>query len=226
MTKQAAINPAFVYERKGKRMAYYGGLLDAAHDNDTLSITTELIQIGTVANDRVFIVKAFVTTPKGTFSGYGDADPSNVSREMLPNLLRLAETRAKARALRDAINAAGVLLEGDADDDGPEYQPEQRAAASRPESPAFAEPAKPIIRAEPSLAPAPGPPRAGPPSFPPAKATEQQIRAILNSGNARGMSVRDLDTDALFKYGSVVGELSVADAAAYIKHLQAKEVAR
>jgi hypothetical protein len=55
------------------------------------------------------------------FTGLGDANPGNVSRMMAPHLIRMAETRAKARALRDAINLAEAL----ADDPGSEDDPRE-----------------------------------------------------------------------------------------------------
>lgn len=45
------------------------------------------------------------------FDGYGDATPKNVSGGIAPHLLRMAETRAKGRALRDAVNAKTLIEE-------------------------------------------------------------------------------------------------------------------
>jgi hypothetical protein len=61
---------------------------------------------------------AEVETSKGTFTGIGDASPSNVTRMIAPHLIRMAETRSKARALRDAVNVGVTALEelGDLDE--------------------------------------------------------------------------------------------------------------
>ncbi len=45
----------------------------------------------------------------------GDASPENVNSQIAPHLIRMAETRAKARALRDAINASAIPFEELAD---------------------------------------------------------------------------------------------------------------
>lgn len=102
---------AFLIERDGKSYILYGGLLDAAHGKGLKGITTELIQKPAPDNGDVAIVHAVAHMPEGDFSGYGDAGPLNVNRMMVTATIRMAETRAKARALRDAVNAQGELLD-------------------------------------------------------------------------------------------------------------------
>jgi hypothetical protein len=107
----------FVIERQGKEFVLYAGLLDLAHRAGLRSITTELVQIPTEANKNVAIVRAVVRMTgnkegeERIFTGLGDADPTNVASAMRTCLLRLAETRAKARALRDAVNIGVAALE-------------------------------------------------------------------------------------------------------------------
>jgi hypothetical protein len=105
------MNAAFLVERQGKQFALYAGLLDLAHQEGLRAITTELVQVPTEANGQVAICRATVVTEKGTFTGFGDACPTNVTRMMVPHLVRLAETRAKARALRDAVNVGMAAVE-------------------------------------------------------------------------------------------------------------------
>src|SRR5207247_2080837 len=57
------------------------------------------------------IVKAEVQTAKGLFEAVGDACPENVDEFLAPHLIRVAETRAKARALRDAVNVGVASFE-------------------------------------------------------------------------------------------------------------------
>ncbi|MGI8424698.1 MAG: hypothetical protein ACR2NO_11430 [Chloroflexota bacterium] len=101
----------FVINRQGVDYVLYAGLLDEAHAHGLSSIRTQLVQAPTGQNGQVAICLAEVTTERGTFTGLGDASPENASRAMANALIRLAETRAKARALRDAINVNMMVVE-------------------------------------------------------------------------------------------------------------------
>ena len=101
----------FVITRHGKDYVLYAGLLDQAHTEGLKAIRTQLVQAPTSQNGQVAICLAEVTTERGIFTGLGDASPDNVNRAMVNALIRLAETRAKARALRDAINVSMVAVE-------------------------------------------------------------------------------------------------------------------
>jgi len=94
-----------------KEVVTFQGLLAKAHDEGLKRIRTWLIQSPSEDNGRVAIAKAEVETSKGVFQGYGDASPQNVNAFIVPHLIRMAETRAKARALRDAVNVGVVSFE-------------------------------------------------------------------------------------------------------------------
>jgi hypothetical protein len=111
----------FLIERNGKAFCLYAGLLDEAHQQGLKSIRTTLLQIPTEQNGNVAICQSEVETERGIFTGLGDASNQNVARAMQTCLIRMAETRAKARALRDAVNVGVVAFEElDADGAGPE----------------------------------------------------------------------------------------------------------
>lgn len=100
-----------IISRQGKDFVLYAGLLDAAHKAGLQGISTHLVQAPTSLNGGIAIVHADAEFPWGTFSGIGDADNENVSRQILPHKIRMAETRAKARALRDALSVGMVAAE-------------------------------------------------------------------------------------------------------------------
>ncbi|MCC6348295.1 MAG: hypothetical protein IT347_01720 [Candidatus Eisenbacteria bacterium] len=89
----------------------YAELLKLAHDEGLKSIATSLVLTPSEDNGRLAIVKASVETERGHFEALGDADPGNVDDFLAPHLIRVAETRAKARALRDACNVGVVSSE-------------------------------------------------------------------------------------------------------------------
>jgi hypothetical protein len=125
----------FFIQRQGKRFVLYAGLLDEAHERGLRGIETEMLQAPDAGNGEVAIVRAVVRTEDGKFSGIGDASPDNVSRNIAPHLIRMAETRAKARALRDAINVGVTALE-ELDGDATEAPGAHSAPASAVPSPA------------------------------------------------------------------------------------------
>ena len=123
----------FLITRQGKQFVLFAGLLDQAHTEGLKSIDTDLVQVPDPDNGNVAIVKAVCEMEDGRkFSGIGDASPENVGRNIAPHIIRMAETRSKARALRDAINVGATALEELAETDGPESSTSRGQSSSRP----------------------------------------------------------------------------------------------
>ena len=121
-----------IISQQGKDFVVFAGLLDEAHTNHGLkSIRTALIQAPSPENGNRAIVHATVETERGVFEGIGDADPGNVNRMIAPHLIRMAETRAKARALRDAINVGMVAFEELGGSDEPEQSHSKQASRTQ-----------------------------------------------------------------------------------------------
>lgn len=117
----AELNREFIVNLQGKDFVTYNGLIDLAHQIGLKEITTELIQIPTEENGKTVIVKARVVSEDGRiFEGYGDADEKNVNRMIANHKIRMAETRAKARALRDFTNVGMTAIEELGGDDSEE----------------------------------------------------------------------------------------------------------
>jgi hypothetical protein len=138
------VKKQFIVERDGRSFALYAGLLEEAHEQGLSSIETELLQIPVPANGEVAICRARVTTSRGTFVGIGDAAPDNVPAEFVTCLIRMAETRAKARALRDAVNVAITAFEELPDTEQAREEPveskdEAAPAVQRPKQPGVCE---------------------------------------------------------------------------------------
>ena len=114
-----------------KEVATYAGLLSRAHEEGLKKIETAIIQFPLEDNGFTAVCTAIVETEKGTFTGIGDANPDNVNRKIVPHLIRMAETRAKARALRDAVNIGVVAMEelGGEEPDAPPSAPAPVAVA-------------------------------------------------------------------------------------------------
>jgi hypothetical protein len=124
--------------RQGKQYVLFQGLLDEAHTQGLRGIDTELLQVPNPDNGNVAIVKAVCEMEDGRkFSGIGDASPENVGRNIAPHIIRMAETRAKARALRDAVNVGATALEelSEGDDAPPAGTSYGRSLSAAPTGP-------------------------------------------------------------------------------------------
>lgn len=129
------MDPRHLITLSGKQYVTYEGLLDEAHRRGLVRIATELLQTPGEHNGWTAVCRAEIELagePPRHFSGLGDASPQSVSRAIAPHLIRMAETRAKARALRDAVNVGITALEELGDDTAPEV-PLRVIASRQPE---------------------------------------------------------------------------------------------
>ncbi len=94
-----------VISLQGQEFVTYEGLLGEAHAKGLKAVRTHVVQLPDASNGQTAVVTAEVELEGGKiFTGIGDANPQNVNSMIAKHLLRMAETRAKARAFRDAVN--------------------------------------------------------------------------------------------------------------------------
>jgi hypothetical protein len=177
----------------------------------------EILQYPGTDNGYMAIVRALAESKIGElFVDVGDANPTNCNPKVAKHLLRMASTRAKARALRDFTNIGMTCLEelGDLNEiieegsAGGKGKPE-----TRPAKKSQADKAKPEAKPAPTAA-------AAPVTKPVAQASEAQKRAIHNLSKRRGLSLEELEKLALEAYGTNLSELSTTDASQMIRNLQ------
>lgn len=111
----------YVIDRQGKDFLLYSGLVAALHQlsGGYFAIETRVEQLPNAGNGDVAVCSARVAVfdrdaPEITVraaSGIGDASEENVGKQMKNATIRLAETRAKARALRDLMGFDMVTFE-------------------------------------------------------------------------------------------------------------------
>ena len=101
----------YVISRRGADYVLYEGLLTEAHKQGLKGIWTHLLQTPSAENGDRAVCAAVVETHKGRFCGLGEARLAEDRSVLGRGLVGLAETRAKARALRDAVGAAPTPFE-------------------------------------------------------------------------------------------------------------------
>jgi len=201
------VKKEFIIERQGKSFVLYAGLLEEAHAQGLKRIETELLQIPTPENGHVAICKATVQTEKGIFTGLGDASPENVSKLMSLHLIRMAETRAKARALRDAVNVGVAALEELAEDEPEPTRTSEADSLERDNTAEFAPSTEARAISARSI-------------------TEKQLNAIYAiAQNSLNMSREEVDEKCQSIYGHSPQELTRWEASRFIDMLKADRVA-
>lgn len=111
MSNSIKINEQFIIDLQGKSFVTYEGLLDYAHQNGLKSIEVQVIQMPNNENGMTAVCQATARTEDSVYTDIGDASPVSVTRTLVPHLIRMASTRAKARALRDLTNIGMTAYE-------------------------------------------------------------------------------------------------------------------
>jgi hypothetical protein len=95
-------------ELHGKQFVTFGGLLAMAHERGLQGLAAHFVSV----TAELALAEATATFADGkTFTEAADATPKNVNRQVAPHFPRCAITRAKARALRDALNISMAAIE-------------------------------------------------------------------------------------------------------------------
>ena len=93
---------------QGKPFVRFEALLQMAHAQGLLRLETTMVQCSEV----LAVCQATATFKDGrVFTDIGDATERNVPKHLAPHFIRLAATRASARALRRALNLSVCSLE-------------------------------------------------------------------------------------------------------------------
>jgi len=245
------LEDTFIKRIDDKDFVLYAGLLDVAHQKNLCAVDVELIQNPTQENGNTAICKARVETVDGRrFSDIGDANPQNCNIKVAKHLIRMASTRAKARAFRDMDNIGMTALEelGDLNDiigdhDGKKVAlrpdnirkfPRKDKIASKPQngdgqkveetSEETSGQAVPV-ETQPVQAKSPASPdkkngNGKSIQKPSPMISEAQKNAIYNLSRRRNMSVEDLENLAMKAYNLPVENLTASDASAFIRILQ------
>lgn len=105
------IDDRFIIQLQGKNYVTYEGLLDQAHQLGLESIKVDVVQLPAQDNNMTAVCRASAKAGDKTFVDFGDASPTSVGQKLVPHILRMASTRAKARALRDMTNIGITAIE-------------------------------------------------------------------------------------------------------------------
>jgi hypothetical protein len=253
----------FVKQIDDKDFVLYAGLLDVAHQKNLCMVDVELIQYPSDENKNTAICKARVESMDGKkFSDIGDANPQNCNSKVARHLIRMASTRAKARAFRDMDNIGMTALEelGDLNDiiggdenrktsqkgtdnvrkfarqvksvfksgngDGkkaeaspepPVPEPKNADEETRDAKPAETKPVQTKGSVKPNKGNGNGKSKAAEAPM----MSEAQKSALYNLSRRRGISLEDIKTRSMEKYGVPVEQLTSENAGEFIRYLQA-----
>ena len=244
------LDERWITEIEGREFVKYPGLLDLGHQKGISQIEVEVVQLPTKDNGYFAVCKASVVSKTGeSFVDIGDANPTNCSSKVSKHILRMASTRAIARALRSFTNIGMTCLEeldfNDITGNSSEST-RQRVSKQSEKRPRVNPTAKEAADTTPAAtgndpnpsgdtgnksSKKPTEPKEPTQQQPNSEQTktqgpsvpaisEAQKRAIYNLSRRRGISVEELGKMALESYGVELGALSSKDASSFIRNLQ------
>jgi hypothetical protein len=104
----SGIDPRFLTHIQGRPFVRFDGLLALAHERGLLELSTTVVSV----TPEFAVCQAVARFQDGlVVTDIGDATPQNVKKHLAPHFMRLAATRASARALRRALNISEVAVE-------------------------------------------------------------------------------------------------------------------
>jgi len=228
------LDERWITKIEGKEFVKYPGLLDLAHQHGLSSIEVDIVQMPTKENENFAVCRATVMSKIGeTFIDVGDASPSNTSSKVSRHLLRMASTRAIARALRSYTNVGMTALEELADFNDAIGSGKPKKASSKKsagKAPSKTQPKKTAAKKKAPGKVAQEPKHSGKEepktdaasddnSKQPAMSLAQK-KALYNLSRRRGISVEELEKMALDAYGTELENLCSKDASGFIRNLQ------
>jgi hypothetical protein len=230
--KAIKLDEKFVTTIEGKDFVKYPGLLDLGHQKGISKLLVDIVQLPTKENSNFAICKAEVVSQTGQiFTDIGDASPTNCNSKVAKHLLRMASTRAIARALRSFTNIGMTALEELADlkdvtgnkapktrsgqTRKPAAKPKTKDAKGETKAPAQKKEKEPPAKTQQQEKQEPVKTQTENPAM-----SEAQRRAVFNLSRRRGVSVEDLEAMVAEHYDSTLEDLSSKDASAFIRTLQ------
>jgi hypothetical protein len=112
----ARVPPQYIQMIHGHPFVRYAGLLAMAHERGLRSLKARFVSV----TGEVALAEAEATFADGrVFSECADSSPENVHASIRPHFARLSLTRAKARALRDALSLDMCSVEEMGDESHP-----------------------------------------------------------------------------------------------------------
>jgi hypothetical protein len=108
--KEKAKNEKFDKSNGTEDMMTFEELLRIGHEQGIIRIQTKMIQINEEKKSAIFKAQIKMKN-ESIYEAYGDANQENCGSMVKMHYIRMAETRAIARALRWATNNAAVIEE-------------------------------------------------------------------------------------------------------------------